>query len=338
MSGLDAGKLADLQERWGNVALATPERIVDQLAEIKRITTGLEAMGLDIEADATYELLAPGLTRLAVMQKCTEARAVHLLDTFYISQRVSGDTYLGQRASRQRTALKHLLAYRIPAYEEQLASAALPDSINVIQAHQLAFIFDLQKNGVFDAQLKKLANECAVEGFRTVHERHNTLQKDPAKFSFAAAQEALSETKCTLEAIAESGDAYQPGPVPSGYDLFGSFTKDTIQFEAATLLAYRETFALKACQDLFEKTVKFQADGHFVLDFSGSGHGAMGLPMQRIVEQLQDNGLNPLDKTVYTRMGVDEAVFWAAYTQERQVVAQDPKHSKLLKPEFNRQP
>ena len=62
MSGIDAKKLAALQEAWAEIAPELLGQFGNTERQLQNIAEGLEGMGLDLDQDATYDLLAPGLT------------------------------------------------------------------------------------------------------------------------------------------------------------------------------------------------------------------------------------------------------------------------------------
>lgn len=338
MSGLDAAKLADMQKRWARFISSSSERLIGNSYMTSEIIDDLKSMGLDLAADATYELLDAGLTRDAFLQKHAEPIVLRVIDDFNSAQRMGGATYLAELCFRRMLGLQQLLDHDLPEYEREVSAAGIAVPLNDVQSAQLALILDLKQRGALERQMKQAANECAVERFRVVYEAHVKLQDPAAKFESSMAERSLVAVQNALDYIDLAGDCYQPGLVASGYTNRGGLNNHMAHFERSVIEGYRTDFTLKMCRDLFESAIKFQADGHFALDFSGSGHGEMDLPMQRILDQLQENALDPRDGATFTRLGVGEADFWAAYALERQAVANDPKHSKLLKTEFKRQP
>ncbi|MGZ9097315.1 MAG: hypothetical protein ACXW30_03345 [Micavibrio sp.] len=338
MSGLDAEKLKRLQDKWSSIAVDQTDSYVYHVDALEDIAEGLKDMGLDPAQDATYDLLAPGLTQKTFEETKAQVLMLQVLDIFHRAQKLSGDEndYAGQQVYRQHHRLGRLLTYALPAFEAAGGEASLPADVNLLQRRELAFIRQLQQDGTLEDELKNSAYRCAIQSFRTVHSYYKQMIKKPEDDGYRTFKEGLGYATKSLEYIDKAQEFYQPQDVHLEYGSRGGWKGEKTRFDRAAVEAYRDEFMLKISGIEFKQAKVFQDQGHFVLDSSGSGHGAMTLPMQRILERLQENGHNPADPQVYARMGTDMETFWAAYQLERREVGKDSQYAKMLKPEFKK--
>ncbi len=338
MSGLDAGKVKRLQDKWSSIALDQTDRNNDHVREFADIAEGLKEMGLDPAQDATYDLLSPGLTQKIFQETKAQALMLQVLDVYHSAQKLSGEgsDYAGQQVYRQHHRLERLLTYALPAFEAAGGAAGLPAEVTPLQRRELAFIRQLQQDGMLEEELKKSAFRCAIQSFRTAHAYYSQMIKKPDDDGYRTFKDGLGYANSALEYIDKAQEFYQPQDVHLEYSNRGGWKGAKTRFDRAAVEAYRDEFMLKISGIEFKQAKVFQDKGHFVLDSSGSGHGAMTLPMQRILERLQENGHNPADPAVYTRMGTDIETFWDAYQLERREVSRNSQYANMLKPEFKK--
>ncbi|MBU0858757.1 MAG: hypothetical protein KJ667_02360 [Alphaproteobacteria bacterium] len=342
MTDLNAAAIQRLQSEWAEIAVDIVEMNDQYAAGLRRITKGLTEMGLDLTQDATYELLSPGLTRMDFARTQTRITMLQLLDSYYSAQKMTArDAVMGDFAARHFHGLDRVLKVTLPAFEDSVAVTGMPKDIDHMQAREIALIREMKADGTLEMARKQAAQKLAIESFRTAIGYHNTLQsaaeKDNSRvYSRGFLQEAQQYVERGLKAIDQAQEFYQPAIVKIEYGMFGGWTDKTAVFNRRALSDIGRDLTLRLCGVEFAQARKFQDQGHFVLDASGSGHGAMVMPMQDILYRLK-RGLFDIDKPeTFTAMGTDIDTFWNYYQRERDAVLRDDNNKNLLKPGLTR--
>jgi hypothetical protein len=298
-------------------------------------------MGLDPEADATYELLEPGLTRRQFVQTQTYLQMLDMLDGFYASQKLHGHTYSGDSIRARYYGLERLLEYQVPTFLDMYKKEGVPESVKgTVIERQAELIIQMAQSGLLEKEKRIAANAVAMEHFRTAsaYARHMEADKK-GENHFRFSREGKSAAEHALKAIDAAKEYYVPAEIPTenassagwGWDKKGP----KVQFNRAAAQTLQDRFVLRLSGLKFENALQWQDKGAFVLDSSGSGHGAMTMPMQEILTELQAAKFDIKDPSTYTRMGTDIETFWKAYERERTEVSGDDKY-KLIRPKFTR--
>lgn len=340
MKELNAAELKRLQGYWARIA----DKIISQadrsFSDIEQISRDLEEMGLDMKADETYELLAPGLTRTEFTQARSYFALLHVLDSYHQSQKISGRTYVDAYHGQRYHGLKRLLDYSLPALEKALAETGMPAEASPLMQREAQFVLDLYREGALEDDMKRTAQEAACDNFRSASHYAESLKQNEAqgKSYYQESREGLAYANGALNLIKAAGAYYQAKTIPHSYGSFGGWDKKkaTIPFSREAAEDLRDFFLVKELGWKFREAMGFQNKGHFVLDASGSGHGMMVLPMQDILLKLEEYGRDIRDPETFREIGTDIDTFWDCYRKERQEAATNEYFSRLAKPELTR--
>lgn len=338
MSGIDAQKLVRLQEKWAEISLKLLGQFKNTERTLEEISQSLGDMGLDLDQDATYDLLAPGLGAKEFYQTQSFVSLLGLIDTYHRSQTLTsqyGDGYLYSRCAN----LERLLNYNLPEFEKLNAKAGLSPWVTPLMLRELDLIRVAAQDGTFVVEIKKACNEIAQSQFRSASASRDDAEKSNNNGDYRCYTHGLEQAKSALDNIEKAQEFYTPGLIPMEPGRLGwGWRKEgkTASFNRAEVESLKGYFIMKICGVEFTEAKAYQDKCMFVLDSSGSGHGAMTLPMQRILERLQDVKYDIRDPQVYLGMGTDIDTFWDCYHRERQVALAAGQYAHLLKPELTR--
>jgi len=333
---MDAEKIKNLQENWGEASAALPTSAMRNVSEFHRILKGLEEMELDLAQDATYELLEDGLTKKTFDQEHCRAWLAMALDSYHQAQSLSTYKYLGEQPRMQYHGLKRLVEFTLPNLEQHLAESGLPDDVSELRLIELRMLQETKASGALDRAVKLAANGCAMENTRSAYSYLKRAKEKQAEMShLQECREGLAYANAALEAIDNAQEFYAPKEITLEYDGFGGWKDEKGPYNREILTDMKEYFLLQESAIEFHQAYKFHQEGHYVLDASGSGHGMMRMPMQHIAEKLKEEGYNIRDPKLFEQMGTDIDTFWNAYETERQNVIKDDKY-KLVKPQLKR--
>lgn len=336
MTGINADELARLQEDWGNANSGILSLAHQYLSDLRRIKQSLEKMGLDLTQDATYDLLAPGLTKYNFDQHDTYLHMLSVLRDYNTMQKQHHD-FVGVQAQFHYTGLKRLLEFTYPRYEQALKNAPLPakNTINPLHLRELEFITSLNDDGTLKQYLKQAALQAALDEYRNVYRAKSKVEEQISKGEefYRDSSQGLAYSKALLEYIDAADDAYAAQNIPANYGFFGGWDNDagTIEFSRKNAEEFRDYFIAKQLGNKFSNALDWQAKGEYVLDASGSGHGAMVMPMQDIATELKGYGYDLNDPATFTMIGTDIATFSKAYHDERNAVLKNDQYN-LVKP------
>lgn len=338
MSGIDPQKLERFQQKWSEVALDLPNQTRNDERNIYDIEEGLKEMGLDMTQDATYELIAPGLTRREFVQTQTYLVMLKVLDEFYASQEVDNTNQAHEPYAVRFGSIQRLLEYGLPHFESLYAQEGLPDNVSPVALRQLQLLRDLAADGTLALEMKTAANEWAKICLRNAVMFQRWLEKGDPRQAYSNLSQGKGYAEEAMRAIDNAGDCYQPGPISYERTSMGWGWKadaPKIEFSREAVQELLNDYMLKLAGNKFATALKFQGQGHFVLDSSGGGYGAMVMPMQDILGDLAAHKIDIHDPQTFTAMGTDLDTFWKAYRREREAVSLDQQYSKMVGPEFN---
>ena len=103
-------------------------------------------------------------------------------------------------------------------------------------------------------------------------------------------------------------------------------------FDKDEITELAQYFTLQNLTIEFAEAMDYQDKGHFVLDSSGGGFGALVLPMQDILHALNEAGLDIADNETFEQIGTDMATFSFALDREREAAQSDDRGRALLRP------
>jgi hypothetical protein len=338
MSGISAKKLADLQETWGEIAPELLGQFSNTERSLRQISEGLAEMGLDPDQDATYQLIAPGLTAKEFHQTQAFISLLALTDSYHRSQTLYSKYSNGYLYSKPAN-LGDILKFRLPEFEKLNTKAGTIPLATPLMLLELDLIRNAAQDGTFTSEIKKAHNEIAKDDFRVAFGRRQRLEEPNSKSIYRDYKDGLGYAESTINNIDKAQEFYTPGLIPMDQGSGGWGWKKnarTEMFNRAAAETLKNYFIMKVCGTEFVEAKAFQDKGEFVLDSSGSGHGAMTLPMQRILERLQEAQHDIRDPKTYQGMGTDIDTFWDCYRRERDMVLAVGKYNNLVKPQFNR--
>jgi hypothetical protein len=163
------------------------------------------------------------------------------------------------------------------------------------------------------------------------------LEKGDPRQAYSNLSQGKGYAEAALRAINDAGDCYRPEPISYERTSMGWGWKadaPKIEFSREAVQDLLNDYMLKLSGNKFATALKFQGQGHFVLDSSGGGYGAMVMPMQDILGDLAKHNIDIHDPQTFVAMGTDLDTFWNAYRRERDAVSHDQQYSKMVGPEF----
>ncbi|HTK84395.1 MAG TPA: hypothetical protein VL625_04855, partial [Patescibacteria group bacterium] len=243
---------------------------------------------------------------------------------------------LGVYDGRRAYGLERMMEYELPEAEKNIAKTGVPDSIDALARRQLDLVLAAWHDGTLEDDMRLHAARAAQDNFRTALYYYKEIQKQgPNDNNFGTARSGLSYADMALQMIERAGSYYKAEEIPAEYSPFGGWDEKagTVKFSREAVEDLRRGFLIKELAVKFQSAKQFQDRGHFVLDASGSGHGMMVMPMQEIVEKLEEYGQDIHNPETFKNIGTDIDTFRACYQRERAAVLQNDQY-KLIKPEF----
>ncbi|HIF24571.1 MAG TPA: hypothetical protein EYG18_06250 [Micavibrio sp.] len=328
--------LKSYQREWPSLGVDSAIMDKDLARYIDQIYRDLESWGHDMDKDATYALIAPDLTAEKFAAYRTRAFIEMTISRYHAAmapERRYDAWSLGGAVSRH-AILQSMAERELPQTEVLIAKFGIPESVPPMTAQTLKMIIGARDDGTLEQDIKQSAMAGAIEEFCLAEAL--IRQYDAAKETDRTTPRGcLGKAKIVLELLDEAGEYYAPQTVT----LMKDNHRDADEAPKAMI------FDRQAATDLRDKCLKlllandfkvaldFQAQGHFVLDYSGSGHGMMKMPMQSIAEELNKAGADLTDPKTYDALGTDIKTFRACYERERTEVAANDEYN-LLKPAF----
>lgn len=339
MAEITAKKLERIQDRWEELDVENALQVNRIGYEFEDIRKDLEEMGLDLEQDETYELLESGLTKDKFDKLYVRAVLNELLDTYHWTRSSSaGDNYVDTQHSRVAYSWQRIFETQLPRYEKAIADYGAPSGLSPLVEIELAMVQKLHQDGTLKQELKREAIAAAHDYFRSTLKLLKAVQEQkPDDLRVNTTRDGLSRANQVLEFIDVAEEFYEEKQIPTSYTTRGRLdtNADTALFSRAEVEKMQKVFEVKNLALMFLPAKKFQDEGHFVLDASGSGHGMMQMPMQEILTKLEEYGMDIRDPETFKQIGTDIDTFWDCYQRERREVVKDDRYN-LVKPEFKR--
>ncbi len=336
MTGITPEKVERAQSEWKEVDLTIAAQAERMSGNLRRVQDYLTEMGLDLSQDETYELIEPGLTKAAFDKMVTHGAINDVLQHYHRIIAVGRDDYINTYNGKRAYGLERMMKYELPEAEKNIAKTGIPDSIQPLARRELDMVLAAWHDGTLEDDMRRNAARAAHDNFRTALSYYKQIQKqEPNDNNFGKARDGLAYADMTLEMIGRAGSYYKAEDIPAEYGSFGGWDEKagTVKFSREAVEDLRRAFLIKELGVKFQSAKRFQDQGHFVLDASGSGHGMMVMPMQEIVEKLEEYGQDIHDPQTYKDIGTDIDTFRACYQRERAAVLQNDKYN-LIKPEF----
>lgn len=336
MSGITPEALERAQREWNEVDFSITKQSDRISSNLYRIRDRLTEMGLDLDQDETYELLAPGLTKAAFDAAVTHASINDVLQHYHRIIAVGRDDYVNTYNGKRAYGLQRMMEYELPEAEKNIAKTGVPDSLEPLARRELDMVLAAWHDGTLEDDMRRNAIRAAHDDFRTALSYYEQIQKQgPNDNNFGTARDGLSYADMTIKMIDWAGSYYKAEDIPAKYGMFGGWDEKagTVKFSREAVEDLRTGFLIKELAVKFQSAKKFQDQGHFVLDASGSGHGMMVMPMQEIAEKLQEYGRDIHDPQTYKDIGTDIDTFRKCYQRERAAVLPNDQY-RLIKPEF----
>lgn len=296
MTGIDPEKLRYIRDSLWRIAEPSrtqapqaPQEIRDQLA----------AMSLDLNDDATYELLQDGLTKQSFDDLEFLNITYSVTRNFHSVQNLAWQQYTGLVAGSKHTNTSQLIMM-IDHYLPQLSSRQLPVGADPYHRLILQTLLDDHASGKLQAYCQDLAIDAALEGyqsFQTSWQRtKEELQKESAKISYENFVNVPSQLN-TIIGLVKNLDAPRQA-------LFFSRSGTS----EAHLSSLRKEMALMSCHALIK------AEPSPIPRFEGYSHHHV---YQYSVDTLTEAGVDMADPATYTALGMDHKIFWDNYRLQR---------------------
>lgn len=346
---IDANELQRLSDAWAEVNLDEMMYVHHNRYALLDISKNLGEMGLDMNADASYELLVPGLGK-AQFDEALLVATIREVNAVYGTAitNIDRNGYIDQHANTQVHALTRLVKTLLPALKSLAQDSSgnflinhVPGNLSTMEMRQIDVILDMDKDGTLQNALQRAAVRAAESQFRTACSYMEDAKRNPIEpnADVRSLRQGLGYVDSALDMIAKAGPLFTPRDVYLKFGNRGGVPRkdgSSAELSVAVLEAMRDFFLIREAGVEFACAYEFHKRGQYVLDASGSGHGAMVMPMQKILTTLQGRGKDIRDPQLYADMGTDIDTFWAAYSAERAAVMQDQQYKNLVKPAFKR--
>lgn len=334
MTGIKASTLARMQGEWRAAKYGEDPHACTRSIYIERIRTALTSMGLDLNDDATYELLEDGLTKQSFEQTETSLKLILLLDSYRAARNTTGYRSPEEQIATNFEKLKSFIEQDWPDFKAQISKARLPANTNIAQQQELALINNLMESGALAEELKLAALALAKENFREVYELYSDLENGKKPLTAATLRKGINAAKQAVDLIVNyAGDIYQPEQIPLKRNFYGGWTDENVTFSLETITAYAEDLTLSSISTEFSQALALQEQGHYIVRTPQSGSNTLTLPVQEIVYTMQEQGFDLEAPETYEAIGTDQDTFWDAYHKERQEAHKHEHGPRLLKPE-----
>jgi hypothetical protein len=334
---LDPQKLKSLRDKWQETD--QDERAGDGRigSEFRSLVRELGEMGLDLAQDATYELLEDGLTRAEFGRRYAVAAVRETMNQYFFAVSTTNNDYLGVVNRRRVGALGHLSDRVMPWMESVLDGGALPAGLTALEQQQITMLRAAKADGTMNADIRMSAVRAAHDCFRMAWmSKGVVLKARPDDNDFRAMKDGLREAEEGLKMMDIAGPYYKAARIPVEYGYRGLDKNGAHELcSREALREMRRFFLVKELGAKFRNALQWQDKGHFVLDSSGGGFGAMVMPMQDILKKLEEYRQDIRAPETYKAIGTDIDTFWQAYRRERAEVAKNDQY-KLMKPEYKR--
>lgn len=336
MSALDERQAERVARYWEGIKAKILSRSYEDLREMRDIIEAFKEAGLDLGSDATYALLEAGLTKQDFDAHHTYLAMLWVIDSYHTGMHLKHD-YIDVQASTRAYALEQILKYRMPYYEDCLAKADIAEDAPASPAtlRDFAYIRELYQDGTLEQEMKHASLEAAKDRMRNVFSTMKQVENNGKEgLLYRLCKEGLSYAENAIEAMDKAGELYKPGTIPAEYGRYSGWGETTMEFSREKAEEFKTKFLLMQLKSEFNTAVKFQEEGHFVLDVSGGGYGMNQMPVQEIAGKLAEYGYDLTDPATFEKIGTDQQSFRERYQRERQEVIKNKDFSKLVKPEF----
>ncbi len=245
MNDMTPESMARLQERWreADVEVDAVTNGSNAYSCLHMIRRSLEQMGLDLEQDATYELLEPGLSKAEFDTFYTHAQINDALHYYHRTVTVNREDYLGVYNGRRANGIKHMLDETLPRLKESLAETGVPDALSPLAKQQLEFVLRVYRDGTLENDMRRSAAMAAQDHFRTMRSCYETVQKQkPGDRNTLPAEEGLSYAYMAVKMIERAGDHYEPCDIPAEHGMSGGWDEKagTVHFSREAVEGLRK--------------------------------------------------------------------------------------------------
>jgi hypothetical protein len=333
---IDPQKLEHARSVWSRIDLVDMYYAQRNMWSLHDIAESLEKMGLDLAQDATYELLEDGLTKAAFDKAVVIASVRHVNNEYYTFMGGGSHEFVEQHFAKRMYGIERLLDFALAHAEDRVAQQGMPPELSVAEQRQFVMIQDLHRSGALKEEMQCAAAGMAICEFRAALRNKDAIEKTkPGEpVSYESVRTGLGRIDRAMEAVEKAGAHYQPCEVLVDRGIRGLNKNGCkVAYSREAVEELRTYFLVRQLGMQFERAKMFQDQGHFVLDSTSGGFGAMVMPMQEILTKLQAYGKDIADKETYRAIGTEKDIFWACYQRERAEVQKNDQY-KLLKPEF----
>lgn len=356
MSEINESTLKSLQTEWRSVqnSIHDQEQYSNLLSAVHKIHSDLKDLCLDLGADETYELLGQGVDRDTFQKIYKYLLITDCLSSYRNVFETRANRYVGQFNGKKQFSLE-LVFERLDDIAQRFTDIGLPEFADPLLVAQYEQLVEFKDSGLLQKALDKAVLDNAADTFRTVISYYNEYQAEIAKARQAidsndyevdgandnrvrvrsAAQNCLSNIKKIEEDVKKYPNLdWADKSISKEYNkrsLYGWSDEKTL-FSLSKIRSYKDELILKQIEVEFEWAKKFYDQGIHVLDTSGGGYGALVLPIQKVLLDLQEAGFDIHSDESFEKIGTDKKTVWEMYKRERQSVLDSGEHKRLVKP------
>lgn len=261
--------------------------------EVENFRRSMESCGLDLNDDASYDLLEPGLTKDGFDDIAYLSVTHGLVNSFYSVMNSSGLQYKDVAARSRRGNLNHLMT-QLDYHRPLLDSRTLPAHADPFHARAFNALMIDYKTGTLTSYHEQLAVPVAVEAHDELTHRFNHL----------AAAKASGHTK-----------PYEIQHHLKGIqDVIDSLRKDMSVFSPTQMTDFLTQSKISQPQ----LTKSFQ-DAALMYAAHTAQHSQIEDPSlyyHRALRALDEAGIDIHAPATFTAMGADKKTFWDNYTKQ----------------------
>lgn len=296
MGGIDPQKLDYLRSGIWQMEEPCRNPRPDTAAEYRR---DLAAMGLDLNDDATYELLQDGLTKKKFDDLEFLAVTYFVTRSFHSAQNLSWQQYSGITAASKHQSIKDLIQ-RVQYYLPVLKSRTLSADADPYHGRILNMILDDYGSGQLQEYCADLAVGDAIETYHGMRERWNKLKESLDE------KDARSNLNCYNELY----------PVKNLKELLADMTPDrrmVVFDQTGTNQADLDKTHREITLGVIRKLLKGREGNPEPKLSSGhiSDHGYL-----YALSEFEVAGVDVNDDATYTAIDMDRQTFWGNYQKQ----------------------
>lgn len=266
--------------------------------EAEYFRQSMTSCGLDLNDDASYDLLEPGLTKNGFDNIAYLSVTHGLVNGFYGVMSTSWQQYSSLVARSRRGGLNHLIM-QLDHHRPLLDSRTLPAHTDPFHVRAFDALMNDYRTGALKNYHSQLAVPVAVEAHDELTQRFNNLAdaKNPSRNA------KPYEIKQHLKAIHDMIDGLRKDMSGFSPVQMTDFLTQSKTSQAQLTKAFQDAALMSAAH-----TVKH---GHVIPPYE-----PIDLCYHDALQDLDQVGIDIHDPATFTAIGTDKKTFWDNYTQQ----------------------